>query len=653
MAVGVEHDAVLAGANAPALPVQKGVAANILRVVNSVLFNLSALSLVVASGVLTAGVTMRYALGRTLEWQDEVEIFLVAGAMFLSAATVQAARGHVAIETFGSLLPSSVNRVRHVVIDTIALIFVAIFAWKTGTLLIESITEEQVSLSVWGPPLWIPYCIMTVGMSLLAVQLALQVGERSPLLLLVVLSAVAAFLAWQRPVTPIISGMAQPVVGIAYCVVTLVAMFLGIPIAFALGTVALGFMLLFMPSASVDTIAQNVYEELANVIILAIPLFILKGATIGRSHAGKDLYGALHAWLHRIPGGLGVANTVACGLFAAMAGSSPATCSAIGSAGIPEMRLRGYSGGFAAGIIAAGGTLGILLPPSVTMLLYAVAAEVSLGRLFLAGVGPGLLLVTLFAIYAMMRYRKERRRAMADAARTGERSALLAQEHYSLGRKIRMLVWVMPFVSILAGVMIVLYAGYATPSETAGVGAILALVIVGLMYGIWRPSRLMPILSGTLRESTMLLMIIGMSLLYAYVMSYLHISQSAAAWIIDLGLSKWTLLAAILLLVVVLGFFLPPVSIILMTAPIILPPLKAAGFDLIWFGVVMTIVMEMGLIHPPVGLNIFVIKSIAPDIPLADVMWGTLPFVVIMAAAVVMLCFLPEISMWLPAAVMK
>jgi TRAP-type C4-dicarboxylate transport system permease large subunit len=146
----------------------------------------------------------------------------------------------------------------------------------------------------------------------------------------------------------------------------------------------------------------------------------------------------------------------------------------------------------------------------------------------------------------------------------------------------------------------------------------------------------------------MLMMIIGMSLLYSYVMSYLHISQSAAEWIVSMHFSRWVLLAAILVLVVILGFFLPPVSIILMTAPIILPPLKAAGFDLVWFGVVMTIVMEMGLIHPPVGLNLFVIKNIAPDIPLSDVIWGVLPFVALMTLAVVVLCFAPEIAVWLP-----
>ena len=150
----------------------------------------------------------------------------------------------------------------------------------------------------------------------------------------------------------------------------------------------------------------------------------------------------------------------------------------------------------------------------------------------------------------------------------------------------------------------------------------------------------------------MLMFIIGMSLLYSYVMSYLHISQSTAQWIVDMHLSRWVLLAAILLMVVVLGFFLPPVSIILMTAPIILPPLKAAGFDLIWFGVVMTIVMEMGLIHPPVGLNIFVIKSIAPDIPLADVVWGVMPFVALMLLAVVLMCFVPGIATWLPDVLM-
>ena len=441
-------------------------------------------------------------------------------------------------------------------------------------------------------------------------------------------------------------------IGLLYSAATLAAMFIGMPIAFALGAVATVFMIVFMPAASVDTIAQNVYEEMASITLLSIPLFILKGAAIGRSRAGQDLYGALHAWMHRIPGGLGIANIFACALFAAMAGSSPATCSAIGSAGIPEMRKRGYSGGFASGIIAAGGTLGILLPPSITMILYAVAAEQSLGRLFLAAIGPALLLVVLFALYAAWQYRRERAHAERLHLATGRYSELLSTEAFSLRARFALLPRVLPFVLLLTGVMVALYGGYATPSETAGLGAILALMLIAVIYFVWKPHDLEPILLATLRESTMLMFIIGMSLLYSYVMSYLHISQSAAQGIVELHLSRWLLLAAILLFVVVLGFFLPPVSIILMTAPIILPPLRAAGFDLIWFGVVMTIVMEMGLIHPPVGLNLFVIKNIAPDIPFADVIWGVLPFVGLMIFAVILMCFMPGIATWFADAVM-
>jgi C4-dicarboxylate transporter DctM subunit len=650
MAGGLQHDAILAGEAARA---RLGGVAGALDGINEILFKLAAIALVVASVILTGSVVYSHLTGKGVEWQDEVTIFLIAGAIFLSAAAVQSRRGHIGIELFDALLPPHLNSARKMIVDALSLAFCLFFAWKSGMLLHEAISEGQTSHSSWGPPLWIPYGVLTLGMTLLALQLVVQVGQRSLITLIVVAACIAALLFWDRPVRPLVSGLPQWQIGIAYCVATLVVMFSGMPIAFALGVVALVFMLLFMPAASVDTIAQNFYEELANVIILAIPLFILKGAAIGRSNAGRDLYSALHAWLYKIPGGLGVANTVACGLFAAMAGSSPATCSAIGSAGIPEMRARGYSGGFAAGIIAAGGTLGILLPPSVTMLLYAVAAEVSLGRLFLAGLGPGLLLITLFALYSVFRYKQEYRNAKEVQQKTGLKSALLHEERFTLTEKVKMVAWVAPFVTILAGVMVVLYAGWATPSETAGVGAVLALIVISLMYSIWQPSKFMPIITGTLRESTMLLMIIGMSLLYAYVMSYLHISQATAAWIIAMNLSKWVLLAAILLFVVVLGFFLPPVSIILMTAPIVLPPLKAAGFDLIWFGVVMTIVMEMGLIHPPVGLNIFVIKNIAPDIPLKDIIWGTFPFVILMMLAVLLCCLFPGIVTWFPNAIMK
>jgi tripartite ATP-independent transporter DctM subunit len=432
-------------------------------------------------------------------------------------------------------------------------------------------------------------------------------------------------------------------IGVYYGLATLAAMFAGMPIAFALGTVAVAFMMIYMPVSALDTVTQNVYEELASITLLSIPLFILKGAAIGKSRAGKDLYSALHAWMQRIPGGLGIANVVACALFAAMAGSSPATCSAIGSAGIPEMRSRGYSPGLAAGIIAAGGTLGILLPPSITMILYAVAAEQSLGRLFLASIVPGLILMLLFAGYAAWRFSRDQRLAGESA---------YVEPPSTWRAKMRLVPRVAPFLILLLGVMVALYGGFATPAETAGLGGLLALALVIGVYKMWKPSDLSPILSATIRESTMLMFIIGMSLLYSYVMSYLHISQSAAQWIVAQHFSRWALLASVLVLVAVLGFFLPPVSIIVMTASIILPPLKAAGFNLVWFGVIMTIIMEMGLIHPPVGLNLFVIRNVAPDLSLRQIILGVLPFVGLMMLAVVLLCLFPELSLAMPDWVM-
>ena len=433
-------------------------------------------------------------------------------------------------------------------------------------------------------------------------------------------------------------------IGLMFGVATFIALFSGMPIAFAVGGVALVFMLLYMPAPTVALIAETLYSELDNFVLLTIPLFVLMGAAIGKSRAGGDLYASLNRWMGRIPGGLGVANVLACSVFAAMCGSSPATCSAIGSSGIPEMRKRGYSSALAAGIIAAGGTLGILIPPSLTLILYGVVTEQSIGKLFMAGVGPGLLLTALFVVWVVFQFRREQARARLQGGNT----EILREEIFTWREKLETLPRLAPFVAIIVIIMVALYGGWATPSEVAGIGAFASLLMVMVIYGCWRWTDMKAILGGTVRESTMVMMIIAMSFLYTYVMSYLHITQEVATWMVALPLGKWGFFIATNILLVVLGFFLPPVAIILMVTPIILPALKAHGIDLIWFGVIMTILMEMGLIHPPVGLNLFVINSIAPDIRLRDIIWGTLPFIGLMVLAIFLLALMPEIALWLP-----
>jgi C4-dicarboxylate transporter DctM subunit len=439
-------------------------------------------------------------------------------------------------------------------------------------------------------------------------------------------------------------------IGVLFGVVTFIALFSGMPIAFAVGGVALVFMLIYMPAETVGLVAETLYSELDNFVLLTIPLFVLMGAAIGKSRAGGDLYASLNRWMGRIPGGLGVANVMACSVFAAMCGSSPATCSAIGSSGIPEMRKRGYSPGLAAGIIAAGGTLGILIPPSLTLILYGVVTEQSIGKLFMAGVGPGLLLTALFAVWVIYRFGQEKARVLAGDE-SGATREILREESFSWREKFETLPRLAPFIAVIVVVMVALYGGWATPSEVAGIGAFFSLLMVIVIYKCWRWDDMKAILGGTVRESTMVMMIIATSFLYTYVMSYLHITQEVAQWMVALPLGKWGFFIAANILLVVLGFFLPPVAIILMVTPIILPALKAHGIDLVWFGVVMTILMEMGLIHPPVGLNLFVINSIAPDIKLRDIIWGTMPFIGLMVLAIFLLAVFPEIAMWLPQSV--
>jgi tripartite ATP-independent transporter DctM subunit len=432
-------------------------------------------------------------------------------------------------------------------------------------------------------------------------------------------------------------------IGLLFVAATLILLFSGMPVAFALGSVSVGFMLVFMPAANIQGLADTMYQGMNNFTLLAIPLFLLMGEAIGRTRAASDLYETVYRWLYKLPGGLGVANVVGCSIFAAMCGSSTATAAAIGAMGVPEMRKRGYSPGLAGGLIAAGGTLGILIPPSITFILYGIVVEQSIGKLFIAGIVPGVLLSVLFALWVIYKSHRDGR-----MTRRNNPDVVVVNESFTWRERFTSLPRILPFFVIITIVMITLYGGFATPSEVAGVGAFATMVMVILIYRCYRWSELQPILLSTAKESCMLMMIIAMAFLFTYVMSYLYISQEATQWLVDLNLSKWGYLFWIDILIVVLGFFLPPVAIILMVTPVVMPGLIAHGFDPIWFGVNMTIVMEMGLIHPPVGLNLFVIQGIAPDISLKDLMWGVTPFIVIMLLFIVVFSIFPQIATWLP-----
>jgi tripartite ATP-independent transporter DctM subunit len=430
--------------------------------------------------------------------------------------------------------------------------------------------------------------------------------------------------------------MSPGIQGALVLLATLLVLLSGAPVAFGLGAISIAFIMLFQGFDALHVVAETFYAGLNDFTLVSIPMFVMMGAAIGSSPAGKDLYEALDRWLYRLPGGLVISNLGACAMFAALTGSSPACCAAIGKMGIPEMRNRGYPDDVATGSICAGGTLGILIPPSITFILYGIATETSIGRLFLAGVVPGIMLTGLFMLWTLFIIWKRGFRSHEVGFR------------YTWKQKFGSIPKVAPFLAIVIGVMYVLYGGVATPSEAAGVGAALCVVMAVIIYRMWRPRQWWKILRDTTRESVMILMIIAAAVLFGYMLTSLYLTQTLAQAIADAHVNRWVLMAMINVFLLVCGFFIPPAAIILMTAPILDPIIKAAGFDPVWFGVILTINMEIGLIHPPVGLNIYIVSAIAPDVPVTRIMWGTIPYVLCMMLQIVLLCIFPEIATWLP-----
>lgn len=434
--------------------------------------------------------------------------------------------------------------------------------------------------------------------------------------------------------------MSPLALGLLIAVILILILLSGMPVAFALGSVAVGFLLIFEGVHSLNVLAETLFGGLNEFALLSIPMFILMGSAIASSRASSDLYEALERWLYKVPGGLIISNLGACSIFAALSGSSPATCAAIGKMGIPEMKKRGYPSSLATGAIAAGGTLGILIPPSITMIVYGISTETSIGRLFIAGIIPGIMLTILFMTWSLYyAYRKGFTFKLGDKG-------------YTWKEKLEILPKILPFLIIISLILYALYGGVATPSEAAGVGAFICLVLVIVIYKMYNLRELWEILRTSMRESVMIMMIIGAAALFSYMMSSLYVTQALAQWIATLQVSPLLLLVWVNVFLLIAGLFLPPVAVILMTAPTLVPIVESIGFDPIWFGVMLTLNMEIGLITPPVGLNLYVINSIAPDVKLPTILWGALPFMLCMLLGIVLLVIFPGLATWLPSALM-
>lgn len=413
--------------------------------------------------------------------------------------------------------------------------------------------------------------------------------------------------------------------------VVIAVLLAGIPIFAALGLTAAGILLIF--EGSVSSIADTVFAHLNKPILTTIPLFVLMAQIMIRARVIDDLYQFAHTVIGHVRGGLGVATVLACTIFAAISGSSVATALSIGSSALPQMKRFGYRERDALGVIAAGGTLGILIPPSGPMILYAIVSEVSIGALFLAGIIPGMLLALIFAGFCIV-----------QAWHRNDISAPERAAFHEIWRATRRSVWALLAPPVVMGGI---YFGIFTASEAAAAGTLYALLVAVLVYRNFGLRDLYECAYQAMRTSMMVFMIIAGAAMFGHAITIIRLPVGVTEAVAGLGLGPLGFIVAVMALIFVLGMFLESIAIILITTPILLPAMTHLGIDPLWYGILLMVNLELAMITPPVGMNLFVIKGIT-DKPLSEVVKGAAPYVVLMLLGLALLIAFPGLATWLP-----
>ena len=425
------------------------------------------------------------------------------------------------------------------------------------------------------------------------------------------------------------------IVGILGIAALLVLLFLGMNVGFAMLAVGFwGFAFVRSMDGALGHLMTIPFSTAGSFPLSVIPLFVLMGQFAFYSGLSEDLYKTCHKWLGRLPGGLSVATIGACGCFAAICGSSTANAATMGTVCIPEMRRYRYAPSLATGCVAAGGTLGILIPPSVGFILYGVISRQSIGALFAAGMIPGILLIVLYMLTVIVM-----------AARNPELGP--PGEKFALSEKLLSTIGVLPILALFFLVIGGMFLGFFTANEGAAIGALgsfLFMVFKGKCN--WNNFRLS--LTSTVKTTCMIFLIMIGTNMFGFFLTISKLPAMLASSIPMMNVSPYVVLTFILLIYLVLGCVMDSLAMVLLLSPIFLPVITNIGMDPIWFGVLMVMIMEAGLITPPVGMNMFVIKGIAGDVPLNTIFRGVSPFVAALLAAMVLVIVFPQIALWLP-----
>jgi tripartite ATP-independent transporter DctM subunit len=648
---------------------------------------LAALGVVYMTLATVYDVFVRYVLDAPTSWATETSTYVLIATIFFGAAYTHLTGNNVRVQLVLNRLSPEGARDLGLVTAWIGLLYVAVAGWQAVLMVLSDYEHGARIFSLLLTPTWLPKTPIALGLCLLAAAIVAEIDDLSrfrskgqrlaPYALFVAVAVILLAFGRTPPTFPgtrfdlgsavvllaVLAGAFVtngPRVGasvLAICAAS-VALFvggktlgagfltallfvgivfylaIGVRIAFALAFVGMLSVYFLTPVPFPITLPDRAWTGVNSFSLTAVPLYVLMGAFLVRSGLSNELFSVMTKVLARLPGGLAHAATAGCAVFAAVSGSSVATAATIGTVACPEMTRRGYSEKLTYGTIAAGGTLGILIPPSVPMIIYATAVGVPVAKLFIAGILPGILMTLLFMAVILGWALIYPAAAPALPKDTGVR--LTRDSAIDSGLVIALIVLI----------IVSLYAGVATATETGALGALFAFLICWMRGRLTLDVAFDSLIETVIVTSFIFLIVVGANII-TFGFDYLKISQKIMAAAAEANVDRWLVFMLVVVIYVVLGAFLDSISMLVLTLPVVFPVMQGLGFDAIWFGVVLVIMAEIGLIHPPMGMNLFVLQGIGKKVPMRTIALGALPFIGAMFVTVLMLCFFPEIALFL------
>ena len=606
-------------------------------------------ALILAAALCTTyEVIMRYFFRAPTVWVSDVSIYLTVASVCLSVAYALKEKAHVRVDFIINRLSGRTALILEIFTTLLGILYCVVLGWEGAKLAFSSYQLGEVPPAIFKMPMFIPKGCIALGAALLTMQLLRLLKDliREVMAKGTGPDSASGSAFRQTWVTVIFAGLLilsfvllKVSATLGLLILFFLLLFCGIPVAFALGLFGLFcFYFLFGGAPMMVRIPIMAYSSIDNPVMVALPLFILTSTILKQGQMGILIFNFANVLVRHLPGGLGIASIIFCGLFAAMTGSSPAVASAVSMIAMPEMLSRGYDRKLVIGLLAAGGTLGILFPPSLALMLYGAMTTESLGALFMAGLLPGLILTAMFCIYVAVvagRDKNIQRQPRASLPEIGKATAKAAGG-------------LMTILIIIGGI----YSGVFTPTESGGVAAVYTLVLCLFIHRTLSREKLKTALLESTRVSSMILLIIIGANIAGQAILLTQISQNILSFVTSMAVPPWVIMLCINIFLIVMGGPLEAITILVIALPILYPLVTGLGFSGLWFGIIMVINMELALISPPEGLNLFILQNLAKS-NAREVTWGIIPFLIIMGLFLLLISLVPSLTTWLPSLMMN